>query len=541
MVEKMAEKMVCQEELLKNLIMKYGTDCKKASEIFSVQQAFPTDKKEIKTIGIYYYRFYNGGIEHVMSNLAKIFAACGYKVIIITNEEVNELDYELPLGVERYVLYEPFDMEDCQGVMVHVNKLIRCIKEKDIDLVIHNAWLSLNLFWDICAIKYAGAYCVVYAHGSYGVGVMYGYPYVLDTQYQYAEADAMVVLSTSDEVYWRMVNSNVHKVHNPLSFLPSEQKVSDLTSHNIIWVGRIDDPSKNAEDALRIFKIVSEMVPDVTLTMCGYMNDILTKKMALLAEELGVTEKVLFTGFTNNIPDYLSKASVFLSTSDGEGYPLVTSEAFAAGLPIVSYEMPYLTLYNESNAVLQVEWKNVVAAADAIVLLLHDKNLRNKLGANARCYALDLEKIDFAAIWEDIFQSVLVSKNSPELTVEEYKEQLITSNHIIRRAIQKIFTTNSYANQICMDCSEKIREANTILETERQMMGNKEKELEEMQKRYEISEKISWERAEVIENLQRNIEGIYRSLTYRIGNIVLFIPKKIRELLRRQKNRKSDY
>ena len=152
-----------------------------------------------------------------------------------------------------------------------------------------------------------------------------------------------------------------------------------------------------------------------------------------------------------------------------------------------------------------------------------------------------MEKIDFAAIWEDIFQSVLVSKNSPELTVEEYKEQLITSNHIIRRAIQKIFTTNSYANQICMDCSEKIREANTILETERQMMGNKEKELEEMQKRYEISEKISWERAEVIENLQRNIEGIYRSLTHRIGNIVLFIPKKIRELLRRQKNRKSDY
>ena len=376
--------MVYQEELLKNVILKYGTDCKKASKVFSAQRSFPTDKKEIKTIGIYYYRFYNGGVERVMSNLAKIFAGYGYRVIIITNEEVNELDYEIPQGAERYILYEPFDMEDCKGIMVHVNKLVRCIKEKDIDLVIHNAWLSSHLFWDICAIKYAGAYCVIYAHSFYGVGVMYGYPYVLDTQYQYAEADAMVVLSTSDEVYWRMVNSNVHKVHNPLSFLPSEQKVSDLTSHNIIWVGRLDDPLKNAEDALRILKIVSEKVPDVTLTMCGYMNDIFTKKMDLLAEELGVTEKVIFTGFTNNIPDYLSKASLCLSNSDGEGYSLVTSEAFAAGLPIVSYEMPYLTLYKESNAVLQVEWKNVVAAADAIVLLLHDKNLRNKLGANAR-------------------------------------------------------------------------------------------------------------------------------------------------------------
>ena len=125
--------------------------------------------------------------------------------------------------------------------------------------------------------------------------------------------------------------------------------------------------------------------------------------------------------------------------------------------------------------------------------------------------------------------------------MEEYREQIITSNHIIQRAIQKIFSTNSYANQICMDCSEKIKEANTALETERQMRGDKEKELEEMQKRYEVSEKISRERAEVIANMQRNIDGIYESLTYRIGNIVLFIPKKFRELLRRQKNRKSDH
>ena len=57
-----------------------------------------------------------------------------------------------------------------------------------------------------------------------------------------------------------------------------------------------------------------------------------------LARELGVEDKVIFTGASKDVNSYLLKSKIFAFTSDHEGFPNSLGEAMAAGLPVVSYD-----------------------------------------------------------------------------------------------------------------------------------------------------------------------------------------------------------
>jgi glycosyltransferase involved in cell wall biosynthesis len=47
-------------------------------------------------------------------------------------------------------------------------------------------------------------------------------------------------------------------------------------------------------------------------------------------------------GFKLNVEDFYQNSSVLMLTSQFEGYPMVVAEALSHGLPVVSFEMPYL-------------------------------------------------------------------------------------------------------------------------------------------------------------------------------------------------------
>ena len=103
-----------------------------------------------------------------------------------------------------------------------------------------------------------------------------------------------------------------------------------------------------------------------------------------------------YLGFQNNIASFLQKSHVVALPSYREGLPKTLLEALACGKPIVTTDVPGCrdVVENGVNGFL-VPPKDSVKLADALQLLIQDKDLREKMGKASRELAMDfrLEKI----------------------------------------------------------------------------------------------------------------------------------------------------
>ena len=62
----------------------------------SHKSIFPHKQSKIRTIALYYFRMYSGGIERFLSTIIPIYIQMGYRVVLFTDEYKPELEYPLP-------------------------------------------------------------------------------------------------------------------------------------------------------------------------------------------------------------------------------------------------------------------------------------------------------------------------------------------------------------------------------------------------------------------------------------------------------------
>ena len=98
-------------------------------------------------------------------------------------------------------------------------------------------------------------------------------------------------------------------------------------------VGRIA-PIKNHELFLRAAAIVARRVPRSRFAIVGGGPEI--EKLRHAAAELGIGERVRFTGVRTDLPAVYGDLDAVALTSRNEGTPLSLIEAMAAGLPVVA-------------------------------------------------------------------------------------------------------------------------------------------------------------------------------------------------------------
>ena len=92
-------------------------------------------------------------------------------------------------------------------------------------------------------------------------------------------------------------------------------------------------PVKRTEDVIKIFHKVQRQIP-AKLLMVGDGPDRL--KTENLAKELGILDKVLFLGNSNEVAKILCYTDVFLLPSLTESFGLAALEAMAANTPVIS-------------------------------------------------------------------------------------------------------------------------------------------------------------------------------------------------------------
>ena len=140
----------------------------------------------------------------------------------------------------------------------------------------------------------------------------------------------------------RQAHRNVHLLHNGLDLsvfrydeagryrIREEFSLADqlVVGH----VGRFHE-QKNHRFLLEVFRKIRDVRQDAVLLLVGTGN--LESAIRQQAEELGLTEAVIFAGQRFDIPQLLSAMDVFVFPSFHEGMPNTVIEAQAAGLPCV--------------------------------------------------------------------------------------------------------------------------------------------------------------------------------------------------------------
>lgn len=275
---------------------------------------------------------------------------------------------------------------------LHLIKLLKFMKDKDIEVVILNGPLlisSIKYLKKKSDIKY-----VAWIHNNYDIYLnKYTIGYKSEFLDGLASADKAVCLTQSDLVNYSKINENMQCIYNPLTI--DNTFKSTLKVNNISFTGRLSFEHKGIDYLLS----VASMLPDKwTISIAGGGTDSEVEKLKKLIQEEGLEKKVIFLGSLrgNELQEHYLNSSIYLMTSRWEGMPLVLAEAMSFGLPIIAFEQ------SGSNEVLEngkygilVKNGNINELSDKINSLIDSIEEREKYQklSNQRLADFDIQKI----------------------------------------------------------------------------------------------------------------------------------------------------
>ena len=168
-------------------------------------------------------------------------------------------------------------------------------------------------------------------------------------------------------------------------------------------------PRKRVDHALRALTAVRATRPEAHLHVYGAGAQ--RAELEQLAARLGVEDAVVFHGHTADPARALAEADVFLLASTNEGQGLVVLEALSAGVPVVSYDVPYGPRDSlAQGGGLLVADGDVDALAVALERVIGDRALRDRLSDEGRTAA---STMDAAASMRAFGAAVRVALEGP--------------------------------------------------------------------------------------------------------------------------------
>ena len=130
-------------------------------------------------------------------------------------------------------------------------------------------------------------------------------------------------------------------------------------------------------------------------------------------KRLGLTNVTRFVGplSKEQVAELLRLTDVYMLVSSSEGIPLALMEAMSVGLPcIVSDIAGTEALVQTDREGYRIEAGDIQGIANALIKVLQDVSLRQRLGANARqrivqSYTLDIIAAQPEQIYRDVMRS----------------------------------------------------------------------------------------------------------------------------------------
>ena len=362
-----------------------------------------------------------GGSGVVATELGIAMAKKGHEVHFITYSQpvrldmLNENIHFHEVIVQEYPLfhYQPYEL-------ALSSKLVRIIKRHDIE-VLHVHYAIPHAYAGYMAqqmLIQEGIHIpmVTTLHGT-DITLVGNHPhYKPAVTFSINQSNAVTSVSQSlKEDTLRLFNVKDDKIEVVPNFIDASKgnmKNEDCKRHvmaapeeRIITHISNFRPVKRIEDVILVFEKIIKKIP-AKLIMIGdgpLQND--AKK---LCHELGVFDKVIFMGNSNEIDSILCFSDLFLLPSESESFGLAALEAMIHGVPVISSNTGGIPEVNEQGVSGYLSDVGNVAemAANAVSILKSDDTLTS-FKRNARIQAANFDVNAIVPKYESIYKRVI--------------------------------------------------------------------------------------------------------------------------------------
>lgn len=171
--------------------------------------------------------------------------------------------------------------------------------------------------------------------------------------------------------------------YDPANRYPEKRKELALGTSLVVGSAGRFEPQKAMGDFLRAAAFVKEKVTDVKFLIIG--DGPLGKELKILSAQLGLKDDVIFTGWKENVVEYLGVMDVFCMSSLWEAMPFMLLEAMAMGKPVVATGVGGIPeVLEDKKGGFLVPPGSPGQMASGIINLLKDEEMKNKMGKQNR-------------------------------------------------------------------------------------------------------------------------------------------------------------
>lgn len=179
------------------------------------------------------------------------------------------------------------------------------------------------------------------------------------------------------------INRTIDVIPNGIDtslYYPCSLQNHDKLSRPIILCLSRLAPEKRVEDAIQAMPILLKRHPNIILRVVGDGKE--RESLIKLVDELNISESVEFLGHIphNQVISQYHSATLFLLTSNDEGFPNTFLEAIACGLPVVTTPVGDLKeIVTDAHNGIVVNFQSPDEIADAISLICSNYDTYNNL------------------------------------------------------------------------------------------------------------------------------------------------------------------
>ncbi|MDR6301635.1 N-acetyl-alpha-D-glucosaminyl L-malate synthase BshA [Mesonia maritima] len=370
-------------------------------------------------IGIVCYPTF-GGSGVVATELGMALSKRGHEIHFITYKQPVRLEYLSnhihyhQVNVPEYPLfhYQPYEL-------ALSSKLVDMVKLHQLD-VLHVHYAIPHAYAGYMAkkmLKEEGIHIpmVTTLHGT-DITLVGNHPfYKPAVTFSINKSDVVTSVSQSlkdDTLKYFDVKTEIQVVHNFIdsskrktTFEDCQRGIMAEEDERIITHVSNFRKVKRVDDVIRIFQKVTEKLK-AKLIMVGEGPEIENAKN--LARELGVFEKVIFMGESNEVNKILCFSDLFLLPSENESFGLAALEAMVNGVPVISTNtggLPEVNKHGFSGFLADVGDTEKMAHY-ALEILTEDVELK-KFKENAKKMASKFDIETIVPLYEEVYAKAL--------------------------------------------------------------------------------------------------------------------------------------